>query len=52
MRILVTGAGGLLGSAVVREAGARGHDTVGLTRPQLDVTDAKAVAAVVERRAP
>jgi dTDP-4-dehydrorhamnose reductase len=52
MRILVTGAAGLLGTAVVRAATARGHRTIGLTRAQLDVTDGKAVAASVERHRP
>ena len=39
MRILVTGAAGLLGNAVVRTAEARGHDVRAFRRSALDVTD-------------
>ena len=39
VRILVTGAGGLLGHAVVRVAEERGHDVRAFTRSALDVTD-------------
>ncbi|MDP8943979.1 MAG: dTDP-4-dehydrorhamnose reductase [Actinomycetota bacterium] len=46
MRILVTGAGGMLGRDVVRAAERAGHDAIALPRPELDVTDA---AAVFER---
>ena len=46
MRILVTGAAGLLGHAVVRTAGERGHDVRAFARSALDVTD----TAEVERR--
>jgi len=46
VRILVTGAAGLLGNAVVRVAGERGHDVRALARSALDVTD----AGEVERR--
>jgi dTDP-4-dehydrorhamnose reductase len=49
MRVLVTGAGGMLGRDVVDAAGP---DAVGLTRAQLDVTDAAAVRAAVERERP
>lgn len=50
-RVLVTGAGGMLGQDVVRVAREAGHEVVGLTRAQLDVTDADAVArAVAEAR--
>jgi dTDP-4-dehydrorhamnose reductase len=52
MRILVTGAAGLLGTAVLREAAARGHETIGLARADLDVTDAKAVTVSVRRHGP
>jgi dTDP-4-dehydrorhamnose reductase len=52
MRILVTGAGGLLGGEVVRAAASRSHETVALTRADLDVTNARAVAASVRRHAP
>ena len=40
MRILVTGAGGLLGQALVGAAGERGHDVRAFARSELDVTDA------------
>lgn len=46
MKIVVTGAGGLVGSALVR-SGARGR-----TRRQLDVTDAAAVDAMLSRLQP
>jgi dTDP-4-dehydrorhamnose reductase len=52
MRILVTGAGGLLGSALVRQAQRRGHDVVALDRAALDVTDASSVARTVASAAP
>ena len=43
MRILITGAAGMLGLDVVRGCGA-GHDAVALSRAELDITDADAVA--------
>jgi dTDP-4-dehydrorhamnose reductase len=45
MRILVTGAGGMLGLAL-RRAGA-GQDVLGLTRAELDITDAAQVASAL-----
>ena len=42
MRLVVVGAGGMLGQDVVRAAGA-----VGYTRSQLDVTDAAAVRGAI-----
>ena len=39
MRILVTGAGGLLGNAIVRTAADRGHDVRPFARSALDVID-------------
>jgi dTDP-4-dehydrorhamnose reductase len=52
MRILVTGASGLLGRQVVEIARSRGHDEVGLSRAELDVTDAPLVAKVVASHSP
>ena len=52
MKILVTGAAGLLGEALVAEARARGHEVVGLSRAELDVTDAALVRSVVSRHRP
>ena len=64
MRILVTGAGGLLGSAVVEAARRRGHDILAGVRPggspspvpewtvEFDVTDAEGVRRVVTDVAP
>jgi dTDP-4-dehydrorhamnose reductase len=43
MKILVTGAGGMLGRDVVGAAKAAHHEVVGLDRAALDVTDADAV---------
>ncbi|MDP2710774.1 MAG: dTDP-4-dehydrorhamnose reductase [Solirubrobacteraceae bacterium] len=42
MKLLVTGAGGMLGRAVVDAAARLGHDVVAATRAELDVTDAGA----------
>lgn len=39
MTIVVAGAGGMLGKAVVQAAKAGGHDVVGFTHAELDVTD-------------
>jgi dTDP-4-dehydrorhamnose reductase len=39
LRILVTGAGGLLGNAVVRIVTERDHDVRAFLRPALEVTD-------------
>jgi dTDP-4-dehydrorhamnose reductase len=43
MRLLVTGAAGMLGRDVVAAAGDAGHDVVALARADLDVADAHAV---------
>jgi dTDP-4-dehydrorhamnose reductase len=52
MRILVTGAAGLLGTRVAEEARARGHDVVALGRAELDVTDERNVASTIAGHAP
>ncbi len=52
MRILVSGAGGMLGQAVMQAGERSAHELVGLARAELDVTDASAVQAAVERAAP
>lgn len=51
-RLLVTGAGGMLGQDVVRAASAAGHDVVALARAELDVTDEGAVVAAIEAASP
>src|SRR3954470_17167324 len=43
MRLLVTGAGGMLGRAVAEAAQRLGHDVCAAARAELDVTDAAAV---------
>src|SRR5215218_10099537 len=52
MRLLVTGAAGMLGRDVVAAAESAGHDVVALARRDLDITDAGAVRAAVARSAP
>lgn len=47
MRLLVTGAGGMLGQDVARAARAAGHEPLALPRAQLDVTDAAAVRGAI-----
>ncbi len=47
MRLLVTGAGGMLGRAVVEAATRLGHDVRAASRAELDITDAAAARDVV-----
>lgn len=52
MRILVTGAAGMLGIDVDRCAAAAGHHSIPLSRADLDITDAAAVRARVAAAGP
>lgn len=52
MSLLVTGAGGLLGSEVMAVAADVGHEATGLTRADLDVTDALATRLALVANAP
>ena len=52
MRILITGAGGMLGTDVCRAATAAGAELVALDHASLDVADADAVAAAFEQAVP
>jgi dTDP-4-dehydrorhamnose reductase len=47
MRLLVTGAAGMLGRDVVAAAGDAGHEVAALARADLDITDADAVRAAI-----
>jgi len=47
MRLLVTGAAGMLGRDVAAAAGDAGHEALALARADLDITDAAAVRAAV-----
>lgn len=51
MRIVVAGARGQLGAAVVRECAAA-HETIAFGRAELDISDEGAVAAAMERARP
>lgn len=51
MRVVVTGAGGLLGAAIVREF-SRDADLIALDRARLDLTDEAAVAGVIAAERP
>jgi dTDP-4-dehydrorhamnose reductase len=52
MKVLVTGAGGMLARALLHELVSRGHEAVGLRRQDLDVTSADAVSAAIEGARP
>jgi len=52
MKVLVTGAGGMLGSDVVRVAEDMGHQVIALSRDDLDVTDPVRVERVITRERP
>jgi dTDP-4-dehydrorhamnose reductase len=52
LRVLVTGAGGQLGLELAEILPGRGHETVALSRAELDVADAGAVESVLESCAP
>jgi len=52
MKVLVTGAGGMLGRDVVLAAGNAGHDVVGFGHSELDVADEAALGAKFELERP
>jgi dTDP-4-dehydrorhamnose reductase len=52
MRVMVTGASGLLGTAVAREFDAAGAEVLSFTRAALDITNDAAVAAAVASSSP
>ena len=52
MRLLVTGASGMLGQDVTAAAARGGHDVVGLARRDLDITDPEAVRRAVLAASP
>ena len=52
MKVLVTGAAGMLGRDVTGAAHAANHEVVALGREELDLLDGEAVAATVERERP
>lgn len=52
MKVLVTGAGGMLARAIVAASARRGHQVVPLTRAQLDVTDETVVLRRIRSEAP
>src|SRR5215213_8368678 len=52
MKLLVTGAAGMLGRDVMLAAGNAGHDVIGFGHTELDVSDAAAVEAKLKAERP
>ena len=52
MKVLVTGAGGMLGSDVVATADEMSHEVIALDRDELDVTDPGRVERLITRERP
>ena len=52
MKILITGAGGLVGSAVAAHAVAKGDEVAAYDRQSLDITDANAVKQTIQSERP
>jgi dTDP-4-dehydrorhamnose reductase len=48
MKVLVTGAGGMLARDLIPVLSGRGHETLPLTEMELDITDTHAVSTIVE----
>jgi len=49
MRVLITGANGMLGHDVLRAGARAGHELVGVDLPEIDITDAAAVEGLLAR---
>lgn len=52
LRVLITGAGGMLGTDLAEVCDRRRHYVIPLTRQRLDITDARAVDEVIAREQP
>lgn len=52
VKVLVTGARGMLGRALIRELASRGVDAIGLTRADVELTDPRQVRPAFERLQP
>ncbi|MBA2378180.1 MAG: dTDP-4-dehydrorhamnose reductase [Blastocatellia bacterium] len=52
MRTIITGAGGMLAGAVIAACRRNGHETLALSRTDLDISDADAVDAAFDRIMP
>lgn len=52
MKVLVTGAGGQLGSELMELMPARGYKVIGLSREELDISDAEAVEGSLRKHRP
>jgi dTDP-4-dehydrorhamnose reductase len=52
MKVLVTGAGGQLGLELMELMPARGYKVIGLTREELDISDAEAVEGSLRKHRP
>ena len=52
MKLLVTGAGGMLGRDVMLAAGNAGHEVIGFGHTELDIADEAVVAAKIEGERP
>src|ERR1043165_3350314 len=52
LKVVVTGAAGLVGRATVSWFAARGDEVIGLTRDELDISDESAVRQTVGAQSP
>ena len=52
MKVLITGAGGMTGAELVRQAAERSWDVVALEKADLDITDADAVEGIIGHARP
>jgi dTDP-4-dehydrorhamnose reductase len=52
MKVFITGAGGMLGSVLVKHCGARGDEVFAHDRESLDITDERAIRETIVRARP